>query len=237
MKQSTAEKLIEQTRSTYTAIAEDFSRTRAQLWPALDLFKDYIKENDKILDIGCGNGRLINLTRDIEVDYTGIDYSAPLVEIARENYPDEKFLVGDILDLDFPENYFDVVLLIAVLHHIPSAALRDKAVRNMYRVLKPGGLVLMTNWNLWQTRFWKYHYKYWRERRAGKIDLDDNDILREWGNTGNYRYVHAFTKTELEELGKKTGFETTKNIYVEYGGRETNFLHGKNILTVWQKQS
>jgi len=235
MKEETAEQLIEQTRGAYAAIAEDFSRTRARLWPALDLFKNYIKENDKILDIGCGNGRLINLIKDKKVDYRGIDYSAPLIDIAKENFPDYKFEVGNILNLDFPENYFDDILLIAVLHHIPSAKLREKAINNMYRILKPGGYVLMTNWNLWQARFLQYHIKYNWLRHTKKVDLDENDILREWGKTGNYRYVHAFTKIELDELGAKAGFETVKNIYVEYDGKETNFLHGKNILTVWKK--
>ena len=133
------------------------------------------------------------------------------------------------------ENYFDDILLIAVLHHIPSQKFREKAINNMHRILKPGGYVMMTNWNLWQTRFLQYHIKYNWERHCKRIDLDENDILREWGKTGNYRYDHAFTKTELEELGDKAGFKTIKNIYVEYGGKETNFLHGKNILTVWKK--
>lgn len=235
MKAESARQLIEKTRSSYNAIAESFSRTRATLWPALYSFKDYIKESNKVLDIGCGNGRLLKLFEDKEVDYLGIDYSEPLVEIARESFPDRRFEVGDLLDLKQPSDEFDVVFLIAVLHHIPSDKLRRRALEQIYRVLKPGGLLLMTNWNLWQVRFWHYHLKFYQERQKGKIDLDPGDIIREWSGTGNYRYVHAFTLNELNELAQAIGFKVVENKYVKYSGKKGNFIHSQNILSIWKK--
>ncbi len=235
MKAESAKQFIEKTRSGYNAIAESFSRTRATLWPALYLFKDYIKEANKVLDIGCGNGRLINLFNDKEIDYLGIDYSEPLVEIAKENFPDRRFEVGDLLNLKQSSDEFDVVLLIAVLHHIPSDKLRRKALKQIYRVLRPGGYLLMTNWNLWQMRFWRYHLKFYQERKKGSIDLDPGDIIREWGGTGNFRYVHAFTLNELNELAQPIGFKVVENKYVKYSGKKGNFLHSQNILTILKK--
>jgi len=235
MKDETAKKLIEQTRLAYNAVAEDFSRTRARLWPALNLFKNYIKENDKVLDIGCGNGRLVKLIEDKKVEYLGIDYSESLVNIAKENFSDYKFEVGDLLDLKENDNQYDAVLLIAVLHHIPSAKLRDQALQEIYRVLKPGGKLLMTNWNLWQPRFWHYHFKYFMDRKRKIHDLDKGDIMREWSGTGNFRYVHSFTKSELFELAQANGFKQADNKYVKYDGKEGTILHSQNIISIWEK--
>jgi len=68
------------------------------------------------------------------------------------------YQVADILDLPFGDGKFstkggpalgwDVVLCIAVLHHIPSRELQLKALEEMHRVLKPGGKLIMTNWHL-----------------------------------------------------------------------------------------
>lgn len=237
MKAESAEKFIQQTRSLYNAVAEDFSRTRARLWPALNLFKDYIKDGDKVLDIGCGNGRLTRLFEEKEIEYLGIDYSRPLVEIARENFPNREFRVGDLLDLDIGDEKFDAAILVAVLHHIPSVELRLRALQNVNSVLRQGGLLLMTNWNLWQPRFFKYHLKYFIKRTKGEMDLEPGDILRQWGDTGNYRYVHSFTKEELKNICQKTGFKIIKNFYVNYAGSKGNFLNAPNIMTICQKAS
>jgi ubiquinone/menaquinone biosynthesis C-methylase UbiE len=235
MKDESAKKFIEQTRLAYNAVAEDFSRTRARLWPALNLFKDYIRDNDKVLDIGCGNGRLTKLIEGKNVDYLGIDYSESLIGIAKEIFPEFKFEAGDLLNLKQDDNQYDAVLLIAVLHHIPSDKFRNQALKEIFRILKPGGKLLMTNWNLWQPRFWHYHFKYFMDRRRKIHDLDKGDIMREWSGTGNYRYVHSFTKNELFELALANGFKQAENIYVKYSGKESYFLSSQNIISIWEK--
>jgi len=107
-------------------IAEDFSRTRRYLWPDFQSLAEYIKPQDKVLDLGCGNGRLIELLGDKEIDYLGVDNVQNFIEIAKKKYPAYSFQVADALSLPFADNSFDKVCSIAVLHHIPSEELRLK---------------------------------------------------------------------------------------------------------------
>ena len=58
MKKAKIQNILNQTHDIYNTIAPDFSITRGKWWHALDEFKNYAKEGDSILDLGCGNGRL-----------------------------------------------------------------------------------------------------------------------------------------------------------------------------------
>jgi Methylase involved in ubiquinone/menaquinone biosynthesis len=143
-----ARDLLKKTKEDYDSIAQDFSRTRQSFWKELEMLKDYVKEGEKVLDIGCGNGRLFQILKDKNIEYTGIDFSKNLIELAKKKYPEGNFLVANALNLPFKENTFDKVFLIAVLHHIPSKELRSQVLKEAKRVLKPQGLLILTVWNL-----------------------------------------------------------------------------------------
>ena len=97
-----------------------------------------------MLDLGCGNGRLYKMIEKLNVDYIGIDLSENLIKKAEELYPNAKFYVASALDLPFPDNMFDKIISIAVLHHIPSYKLRIKFMEEAYRVLKKDGQLILT---------------------------------------------------------------------------------------------
>jgi len=71
----------------------------------------------KVLDVGCASGGFFNIMRSIEpaIDYTGIDIAEPSIEIARERYPEAKFVVTDGVDIPFDDNDFDLVHCTSVL--------------------------------------------------------------------------------------------------------------------------
>ncbi len=101
-----------------------------------------------VLDVGCGIGGSSRiLAKDYGFDVTGITISPRQVKRAQELTPegiDAKFQVDDALALSFPDNSFDVVWSIEAGPHMPDKA---KYASEMMRVLKPGGILVVADWN------------------------------------------------------------------------------------------
>ena len=237
-------------RQSYDKIAKQFSFSRNYVWPDVLVFQKFINDGDKLLDLGCGNGRLIGLMKDMEVDYLGVDFSEELVACAKNNFPGKKFLAMDALNLNLPGKSFDVVLCVSVFNHLP----KDKHVQfvaNIKKVLKPGGYLLMSNWNLWNVRGKK---SIWRVdpstlrcdsgrawlRVTDRVTMTQRSIIGDWknivtkwksGETEAQLYYYAFTKNEIKRLLAKNGFEIEKNYYSKRGKRSW-WLFGENIVTI-----
>jgi SAM-dependent methyltransferase len=233
-----AKLLLSKGRDDYNKIAQYFSETRFHLWSDFKDFGRYFKEGDTVLDAGCGNGRLSEIFEKIKVHYIGIDSSEKLIAAARVKYPDLKFAAADILDLSYPASQFDVIFLIAVLQHVPSYELRLKAMQNLHRVLKPGGYLLMTNWNLWQKAFSGLRLKYNLLKILGQSKMDFNDILKSWKSPRaeliTERYLHGFKVHEIEGLLAQANFKIIRNYY-SYRGEEVAKEKAYNIVTIAQK--
>ncbi len=219
MDKNYAQYLLDQTKENYNRISQEFSNTRSFVWKELEPLAKYITKGDKLLDLGCGNGRMLQIFKDIE--YYGIDNSKNLIEIAKEKYPEADFQEGDVLNIPFPESSFDKIYSIAVLHHIPSKELRIRFFKEAKRVLKPNGFFILTVWNI----SFKLVFKYALLKMFGKTKLDFKDVFIPWGNVYQ-RYIHCFTVKELEKTAKESGF----NI------KEKGFL-GKNIYLILDKKS
>jgi ubiquinone/menaquinone biosynthesis C-methylase UbiE len=206
MEKKYAEYILEKTKKDYDLIAEEFSQTRGFLWEELKKFKDLVKDGEKILDLGCGNGRLLEILRDKKIEYIGVDSSRKLIEIAKEKHPNFQFLVADALSLPFLENSFDKVFSISVFHHIPSEELRLQFLKEIKRILKPKGILILTVWNLWQKRYFLLIFKFTLLKLFFRSKLDFKDIFIPWGKKID-RYFHCFTKSEIEKLIKKVNFK------------------------------
>jgi ubiquinone/menaquinone biosynthesis C-methylase UbiE len=208
MERSFAEYLLEKTKGNYNLIADTFSRARSTLWREMKfLVDDFVKPGEKILDLGCGNGRLYETLKEKKVDYIGVDFSEKLIEIAKRRFPETKFQAADAINLPFPNNFFDKIYSTAVLHHIPSEEFRLQFLKEARRVLKPEGLLILTVWNLWQkAKIKKLIFKFTLSRIFGKSKLDFNDILLDWAGIKNC-YFHCFTKNEFKKLITEAGFD------------------------------
>ncbi|MFA6097981.1 MAG: class I SAM-dependent methyltransferase [Patescibacteria group bacterium] len=238
MKLEQAKKLIDKNRAAYNIIVKKFSDTRKYLWSELYFFNKYVASGDSVLDAGCGNGRLLQMLEQKNISYTGIDISPRLVAIAKAQHPNQTFLAGDITNLPFPDNKFNAVFCIATLHHIPGKELREKTIKEFHRVLKKGGCLLMTNWNLWQPRWWPLHSFFMVKKLIGLNRLDWFDILKPWKNeTGAVvaeRYLHAYTQAGLRKLLEKNGFQIARQYYTAKKTR-SNWYSGYNLITVAEK--
>lgn len=99
-----------------------------------------------VLDAGCGTGALSDAIarRDPTARITGVDLGEAFVRAAQARVPGGRFRQGDVTDLADPDGAYDAALSLLVLQFVPD---RAKAVREMRRVTRPGGIVAAAMWN------------------------------------------------------------------------------------------
>lgn len=212
MKKDTAQKILSELEMGYDLVSDKFSSTRAFMWRDLEFIKDYAKPGSRILDFGCGNGRLAEFLKEKYSEYVGVDVSQKLIDIAKQTYSSEKTefikINPKVIKLPFEDNNFDAIFSIAVFHHLPGKEYREKVVKELYRILKPGGKIIITVWDLWQKRFWKYHTEAVKNKILGRSELDWGDLHIPFkaGEEVFSRYHHAFCKRELKKMLQHSGF-------------------------------
>merc|ERR1712023_49525 len=108
--------------------------------------------NVRLLDAGCGFGgstrQIANLLNNTIVEAKGITLSDSQVRRAREltsNGTTIDFLRMDVTDMTFDDNYFDIVWSLEMEPHVDD---KHKMLKEMLRVLKPGGLLVLGCWNV-----------------------------------------------------------------------------------------
>jgi SAM-dependent methyltransferase len=100
-------------------------------------------EGASVLDIGCGGGYLLH--RMVEfgaAQGTGVDLMPARIEAARERYPAERFVCASAAELPFADAEFDIITQFTCLSSVLDPALRTRIGAEMWRVLRPGGIVL-----------------------------------------------------------------------------------------------
>jgi ubiquinone/menaquinone biosynthesis C-methylase UbiE len=105
------------------------------------------KPGDRVLDVGCGPGYLTRLAADAVApggSALGIDPSPTVIDYARQASTKAEFKLGVAESLEAPDGSFDVVLSSLMVHHLPDD-LRPRAMREMLRVLRPGGRLLVAD--------------------------------------------------------------------------------------------
>jgi ubiquinone/menaquinone biosynthesis C-methylase UbiE len=165
----------------------------------------HLKPNTAILDVGCGPGTITAGLSKIVTSgtVTGVDITTPIIERARStfppsSYPNLSFAVSNATDLsEFKDNSFDIVHAHQVFVHLQEPL---KALRELYRVCKPGGIVACREGN---------------GRRILSLKPDLPAIREYWDNTVAYMDKsggHIDAGARLEEWAKELGFE-------EHGGK------------------
>jgi ubiquinone/menaquinone biosynthesis C-methylase UbiE len=108
---------------------------------ALEMIEARLPAASKVLDIGCGTGHLAAELMRRGYDAWGVDFSAGMVQYARQHYDADRFQIGDIERIPFPDNTFDGVVCLGVVEYLSEDG---PALREMWRVLKPGGRAVIT---------------------------------------------------------------------------------------------
>lgn len=146
-----------------------------------------IKEK-KVLDVGAGTGRLVSRLVNAGAEVTALDISEEMLKkIKNKNI---KKIVGEAEDLSFDDNSFDVVIATFLIVHLKDLG---RFFDEVYRVLKPGGLFLVTNIN---------------QRKAPEIKIG-KDLVE----VKSYYHKPELVVEELEDLA----FEVLQNKFVKEG--------------------
>lgn len=109
----------------------------------------------RVLDIGCGPGVMTKQIRDLGWTYMGIDISKEMIELAVKRFDHDsstQFKVGPVENIEEEDNSFDVVVAMGLVEYVAN----DEAViQEVKRVLKPGGLFIVSLPNWWSpVRLW-----------------------------------------------------------------------------------
>ncbi|HAS69169.1 MAG: hypothetical protein UV06_C0002G0104 [Candidatus Collierbacteria bacterium GW2011_GWA2_42_17] len=153
------ENIITSVKNIYDNIGKEFSSSRQYIWPDLKPYLKNVKSGSSVLDVGCGNGRLL-LGLPEKTKYTGLDISKELLKEAERAHPEHKFYETDITKESLWKHLpqYDYIFCIAVFHHLPTKKDQLFVLNQIKRHLKPRGKILITAWNLWQPKYLKYHF-------------------------------------------------------------------------------
>ncbi len=187
----------------------------------------YVPDGASVLEVGCGNGRLAErLDRDARpLTYVGVDAAQQMIDIANARLPalrhiSAHFIVADITVPGWTAVLgsapFDVVIALAVLHHIPGSELREQVLRDIHAILRPGGTFVMTNWQFLKNDRMRKRIEAWEIVGIDASQLESGDALLRWtrGGTG-YRYCHWLSKVEVQDLAARTQFEVLRQFFAD----------------------
>jgi len=194
---------IPKTRQDYNLIAQDFSSRRQIISPDMKSLGQFVKDGDSVMDFGCGDGRLLKAIKAKNINYFGTDISNEMIKIAIKQFPERLFSTYKPTLLKRYNNYFEIIFSIAVFHHIPENK-RLNTLRLLYSCLKPGGQLILT---VWQAN------KNIRLIKWTKILDRAADYFVPYTTKNNItvnRYIHLYSKEELENLLLSSGFTNIK---------------------------
>ena len=227
MDTQTVQHLLAINRKFYSEFARAFSETRSSAQTRLDRIVAYIGNAVKVLDVGCGNGRLAErLDKEgRSIEYTGVDASPELIALATARTSKLRlvaadFFVADITSANWsaalPANSFDIAVALAVLHHIPSFDLRVQVLRELGARLKPGGTFVMTNWHFERNERLRKKIVPWENVGIDAREVESGDALLTWQRGGvGYRYLHLITQPEVLRMAHESGWQVVKQYYAD----------------------
>lgn len=187
----------------------------------LDIYKKYVKKDDRILDIGCGYGRTLEELQNAGYNnLIGIDFSKEMIKLAKTKNPSIDFRPTNGSILDFPDDSIDSVILLAVLTCIPDKDNQKQLIGEVHRVLKKEGIIyindyLLNDTNMYLERYKKYQDKY----EYGVFETSDGGVFRHHSEEYLEELFSSFKTEEVKTLKYTTmNGHTSNGIY--YIGRK-----------------
>lgn len=131
-------------KRTYEIVASEYEDRVETLRPttekALGDFTNLLAPSSKILDVGCAVGYTVEILAKNGMTVDGIDIAPKMINYARRRNPGSHLVVGDFLEVDYPQHYYDGILMYAFLHLFPKDIALECLDKSIL-ITKPGGLI------------------------------------------------------------------------------------------------
>ena len=182
----------------YRARTYDF---RGPLWNRIKVrHLSFVNPGPKqrVLDVGCGTGKsllLLSQKCDKSVELYGVEPSTDMLKQAKAQLDgNAKLESGTAQALPYADNYFDFVISTQVMHHLPTQE-KKKMLKEMHRVLKPGGNIVVSDWGKPANLFGQLLNALWR----GHAYVKENAVI--------------LTPTAF----RRAGFKNVTNEFLQFG--------------------
>ncbi len=207
------------------------------------LINKYFQPASSVLDIGCGSGRTTIPLYERGFKAIGVDITPAMIDTAKKIAASKKLVidyrVGDATKLNFPDNFFDnAIFANNGWAQIPGKENRQKALGEIYRVMKPGGYFILTAHQRYYTGaylfFWiKEWIKFCILKPLGfkiqEIDFGDLFFKRNYPNKEikQRQFIHLTSKKEVEKQIKNVGFNIKlRQTMGELSKRDAGLMRG-----------
>ncbi|MFW9972888.1 MAG: class I SAM-dependent methyltransferase, partial [Candidatus Odinarchaeota archaeon] len=222
---------------TTRTIEEEIAATEIETAPRV-MFLHYIPKNGKIIDGGCGFGKWVIFLNKHGYDIIGVDNNQLSIQKLKEYDNSLNVEYGDILKLNYPDNFFDAYISMGVVEHFEEGPL--KALNEAYRVLKPNGLIFLSTptvniirkiiiqpiqniINKFQGIIKKVIFYH-----LGINDKNEIFVLDRSGRGNKKKYYHfaeyRFSIKELHNFLKKSNFQVVQTVPHDFHGSKDHAI-------------
>jgi len=194
----------------------------------------YMPKNGKVIEAGCGPGRFVMYLSKKGVDVTGIELGQETVDKVRAIIPELDIRQGDVLKLPFADNTISGIISLGVVEHFIEGP--QKVLKEMNRVLKPGGYMVVTTTSFNHLRKIKYFLGFGIMNDNNWLDIRKYNFIRKLfgkqkiskvrpfprvpfvkrnlADTKTF-FEYFFTKEEFEQELKAAGFKIIESVPVQ----------------------
>lgn len=187
---------------------------------------DFIPKGGRVLDLGCGNGRISKIIKEHGYDTYGTDVNAEAIAFAQSdaNLANIKFSVQDATATNYVDKSFDAVIEQAVLACMEKSD-RSVVLAEVYRILKPGGIFSITEFDIEENLKKRYDSDALVSGEYGTVIVNGNE------EGSKPLRSHHFNREELEALIKNAGFEVVQSMHPNFITRSGNEHPGHQYIS------